>query len=235
MDTVLLAACPATSGLCQDLCYHPTVCLLGTTAFAWQGTVLGRETTCNLQPSPTHMSQHLPPPHLALSSWNQVYVIGGLVDRTVQKGASLRLAQRHRARAVRLPIAEHLGSLAKGKGVLNVNDVFAALLAVHAGHGWRAALEAAIPQRFRQVPMAPAASNPTAATTAALAKALASNAVAAGVAAGATSVGVAAAAADAHSGADVRQAAAGHQLRDPENASEQVLSAPSAVADEGAG
>lgn len=65
---MLLAACPATSGLCQDLCYHPTVCLLGITAFAWQGTVLGRETTCNLQPSPTHMSQHLPPPHLFLES-----------------------------------------------------------------------------------------------------------------------------------------------------------------------
>ncbi|KAL4436609.1 hypothetical protein ABPG75_003748 [Micractinium tetrahymenae] len=81
---------------------------------------------------------------------DKVYVIGGLVDRTVQKGASLRLAQRHGAHAVRLPIAEHLGPLSKGKGVLNVNDVFAALLAVHAGQSWKAALEAAIPQRFHQ-------------------------------------------------------------------------------------
>lgn len=95
----------------------------------------------------------------------KVYVIGGLVDRTVQKGASLRLARQHNARAVRLPIAEHLGPLAKGKGVLNVNDVFAALLAVHAGQGWRAALEAAIPQRFRQAQTAPVV--PTSAAAAA--------------------------------------------------------------------
>ena len=95
-----------------------------------------------------------PPPRLSPSTHPrpQVYVIGGLVDRTVAKGASLGLAQRCGAAAVRLPIAEHLGAgaMAGGKGVLNVNDVFAALLAVHAGDGWRAALEAAIPQRFRQ-------------------------------------------------------------------------------------
>lgn len=93
--------------------------------------------SCPSSPSPTHVAQ--------------VYVIGGLVDRTVQKGASLRLAQQCGARAVRLPIPEHLGgALHKGKGVLNVNDVFAILLSVHAGQGWKEALEAAIPQRFRQ-------------------------------------------------------------------------------------
>jgi tRNA (guanine9-N1)-methyltransferase len=90
-----------------------------------------------------------------------VYVIGGLVDRTVQKGASLRLAQRCGARAVRLPIAEHLEQLGRGKGkgkeVLNVNDVFQALLAVHAGQGWREALERAVPQRFRHQAAAVAA------------------------------------------------------------------------------
>lgn len=81
-----------------------------------------------------------------------MYVIGGLVDRTVRKGASLGLAQRCGARAVRLPIAEHLGTAALGssKGVLNVNDVFNALLAVHAGDSWHVALDAAIPRRFRQ-------------------------------------------------------------------------------------
>jgi tRNA (guanine9-N1)-methyltransferase len=77
-----------------------------------------------------------------------VYVIGGLVDRTVRKGATLRLAQHCGAQAVRLPVAEHLEGLAKP--VLNVNDVFAVLLAVHGGEGWREALERAIPARFRQ-------------------------------------------------------------------------------------
>lgn len=79
----------------------------------------------------------------------QVYVIGGLVDRTVQKGASLKLAERCGAVAVRLPIVEHFGPLTKGKGVLNVNDVFLVLLALHGGEGWSMALERAIPQRFR--------------------------------------------------------------------------------------
>ena len=80
-----------------------------------------------------------------------MYVIGGLVDRTVQKGASLGVARALGAAAARLPIAETLGpgAVAKGKGVLNVNDVFAALLAVHAGGTWTEALEAAIPARFR--------------------------------------------------------------------------------------
>ena len=91
-------------------------------------------------------------------------MIGGLVDRTVQKGATLLLAQRCGARAVRLPIAEHLEELGRGKGkgkeVLNVNDVFQALLAVHAGEGWREALERAVPQRFRNQAAAAAAAGP---------------------------------------------------------------------------
>lgn len=99
----------------------------------------------------TSTSRTSPIPLLPCCPPPQVYVIGGLVDRTVRKGASLRLAQRCGARAVRLPIAEHLGSAALGnsKGVLNVNDVFNALLAVHAGDSWLEALDAAIPQRFR--------------------------------------------------------------------------------------
>ncbi len=88
-----------------------------------------------------HSRKRSPPPL-------QVYVIGGLVDRTVRKGATLKMAQRCGAQAVRLPVAEHLGGLAKP--VLNVNDVFAVLLAVHGGEGWREALERAIPARLRQ-------------------------------------------------------------------------------------
>ena len=91
-------------------------------------------------------------------------MIGGLVDRTVQKGATLLLAQRCGARAVRLPIADYLEELGRGKGkgkeVLNVNDVFQALLAVHAGEGWREALERAVPQRFRNQAAAAAAAGP---------------------------------------------------------------------------
>ena len=103
---------------------------------------------------PRSLSPPFPPPLHPLTL--QVYVIGGLVDRTVQKGATLALAQRCGARAVRLPIVETLGGLPTGRGVLNINDVFEALLAVHAGQCWAAALEAAVPQRLRRPHDAPA-------------------------------------------------------------------------------
>ena len=126
--------------------------LEGDKARAWAGSKLPRAAhTCVCRAWKPILAHARHCPSLPLPR-KQVYVIGGLVDRTVQKGASLKLVQVAGARAVRLPIAEHLGAgaAAKGRGVLNVNDVFAALLAVHAGQGWAAALEAAIPQRLRE-------------------------------------------------------------------------------------
>lgn len=162
--------CLQSTGLCSCLCQEFAdighSCCLAPTPLALLCSSVGR---CNEPVGSVVLeapASAVPLIALLLSRLvRQVYVIGGLVDRTVQKGASLRLARQHNARAVRLPIAEHLGPLAKGKGVLNVNDVFAALLAVHAGQGWRAALEAAIPQRFRQAQTAPVV--PTSAAAAA--------------------------------------------------------------------
>lgn len=121
----------------------------GTTCLPAMPCWLPQLCTKLFTPAPAQPAPSLCSP--AAPTTPQVYVIGGLVDRTVRKGASLGLAQRCGARAVRLPIAEHLGSAALGnsKGVLNVNDVFNALLAVHAGDSWLEALDAAIPQRFR--------------------------------------------------------------------------------------
>ena len=81
-------------------------------------------------------------------------MVGGLVDRTVQKGATLAFAEQGGVGAVRLPIPEFLpdeaGRQAHGKArVLNVHDVVGALLAVHGGEGWKEALLRAIPQRKR--------------------------------------------------------------------------------------
>jgi tRNA (guanine9-N1)-methyltransferase len=81
-----------------------------------------------------------------------VYVVGGLVDRTVKKGITAKLAADNGWIARRLPLQEHFGHSA----VLNVNDVVAILLLVHGGSEWEDALKTAIPQRrqaqARQLP-----------------------------------------------------------------------------------
>lgn len=81
-----------------------------------------------------------------------VYIIGGLVDRTVKKGVTAKLAADSGWIARRLPLQEHFGHSA----VLNVNDVVATLLLVHGGSDWESALKAAIPPRrqaqARQLP-----------------------------------------------------------------------------------
>ena len=78
------------------------------------------------------------------------YVIGGLVDRTVQKGATRTFAERAAWPARRLPMEEYLED--SGSPVLNVNDVVAALLAVHGGADWKTALEEVVPQRRKKKP-----------------------------------------------------------------------------------
>lgn len=73
--------------------------------------------------------------------------MGGLVDRTIQKGATAKFAIQQNWPARRLPLQEHFGRSA----VLNVNDAVAALLLVHGGLSWSEALGAAVPHR-RQCP-----------------------------------------------------------------------------------
>jgi hypothetical protein len=94
-----------------------------------------------------------------------VYVVGGIVDRTVKKGLTLAFAERHGLEARRLPVAEAAavaataGGGARGLGrlcepgaskrpVLNVSDVVACLLAYEAcGGDWAEALGKAMPAR----------------------------------------------------------------------------------------
>jgi tRNA (guanine9-N1)-methyltransferase len=71
------------------------------------------------------------------------YVIGGLVDRTIQKNSTLIYAQNHKIETKRLPVNEVLGK----RVVLNVNHVIDALLHVNAGQSWEQALITVIPQR----------------------------------------------------------------------------------------
>lgn len=75
-----------------------------------------------------------------------VYVIGGLVDSSVQKRTSLQKAQELGARAVRLPLAEHAPN-ANPRLPLTLTAVLEILLAVHAGGTWSDAVHAAVAPR----------------------------------------------------------------------------------------
>jgi tRNA (guanine9-N1)-methyltransferase len=93
-------------------------------------------------------------PSVPLDRDRVVYVIGGIVDRTVRKGLTLAFAERHGLEARRLPVAEMAAALgrlsepgASKTPVLNVSDVVACLLAYDGGKDWAAALGAGIPAR----------------------------------------------------------------------------------------
>jgi hypothetical protein len=77
-----------------------------------------------------------------------VYVLSGLVDRTVAKGASLERARESGAKAVyRLPVREHAPRT-------DVHPIFSlptctqVLADVHGGSSWEEAFAAAVPKRY---------------------------------------------------------------------------------------
>eukprot|EP00200_Dunaliella_tertiolecta_P003984 CAMPEP_0202350716 /NCGR_PEP_ID=MMETSP1126-20121109/7673_1 /ASSEMBLY_ACC=CAM_ASM_000457 /TAXON_ID=3047 /ORGANISM="Dunaliella tertiolecta, Strain CCMP1320" /LENGTH=319 /DNA_ID=CAMNT_0048942735 /DNA_START=88 /DNA_END=1048 /DNA_ORIENTATION=+ len=86
---------------------------------------------------------------------DKVYVIGGIVDRTIRKGVTSTFAAEHGMQARRLPIAEHIEALqidsSRSKSpCLNVSDVAIALCTLWQEGDWRAALELAVSQRKRK-------------------------------------------------------------------------------------
>lgn len=79
-----------------------------------------------------------------------VYVIGGLVDRTVKKGTSMGFAESNNVVARRLPVQE--AGVAEGRGVvLNINHVLEALLGRLAGEEWGEVLARVVPGRKTRV------------------------------------------------------------------------------------
>ncbi|KAG2449455.1 hypothetical protein HYH02_005602 [Chlamydomonas schloesseri] len=86
---------------------------------------------------------------------DRVYVVGGIVDKSVIRGVTAGFAARHELRAARLPTMELAEQLALGPGapkrpVLNIDDVVYALLRYRVNGGdWLDALDAAIPARKR--------------------------------------------------------------------------------------
>jgi tRNA (guanine9-N1)-methyltransferase len=88
----------------------------------------------------------------------KVYVIGGIVDKTVQKGLTLQFAEQHQLPAYRLPIKEHAPQLGMGfpgantRPILTAADVVTALIEYNRTQDWVLALQAAMPIRKRRQP-----------------------------------------------------------------------------------
>ncbi|GLC33401.1 hypothetical protein PLESTB_000071600 [Pleodorina starrii] len=85
----------------------------------------------------------------------RVYVVGGIVDRSVIRGVTASFASSHCLEVRRLPTLEYSEQLGLGHGVsrrpvLNICDVVLALLRFRTNGGdWLDALDAAIPRRKR--------------------------------------------------------------------------------------
>lgn len=76
-----------------------------------------------------------------------VYVVGGIVDRNIEKGLTLAAAEGANVRAVRLPFDEHLPEVSSKDRVLTVCACIGVLMSVHAGADWREALKKSVVQR----------------------------------------------------------------------------------------
>ena len=76
-----------------------------------------------------------------------VYIIGGLVDSSVQKHTSLQKAHRLGARVMRLPLAEH-SPATNPRLPLTLTAVLGILLAVNEGADWPTALRSAVAPRL---------------------------------------------------------------------------------------
>ncbi|KXZ54521.1 hypothetical protein GPECTOR_4g586 [Gonium pectorale] len=91
----------------------------------------------------------------------RVYVIGGIVDRSIIRGVTAGFAAEHGLETRRLPTIELAEQLGLGPGVskrpvLNICDVVAAMLRFRSNGGdWADALDAAIPRRKRTAAAAP--------------------------------------------------------------------------------
>ena len=80
-------------------------------------------------------------------SCDSVYVLGGLIDRTVRSRVSLDRAQQEGAIARRLPLREY-APREDIHPILSLNAVWSILADVHGGSAWEAAIERALPGRY---------------------------------------------------------------------------------------
>ncbi|ELW69858.1 RNA (guanine-9-)-methyltransferase domain-containing protein 3 [Tupaia chinensis] len=95
------------------------------------------ETLVYLTPDSEHTLEDVDP--------NQVYILGGLVDESIQKKVTFQKAQEYSVKTARLPIQEYMVRHPNGKNyhseILAINQVFDILSAYFETHNWPEALK----------------------------------------------------------------------------------------------
>ena len=89
-------------------------------------------------------------PHLLTSlDTSKVYVIGGLVDDSINKGLTLQKAEVEQVATAKLPLMEYMNMREPNPAhcILCLNQVLGILLDVNSGKGWPRALDCHIPKR----------------------------------------------------------------------------------------
>jgi tRNA (guanine9-N1)-methyltransferase len=79
-------------------------------------------------------------------SSDKVYVIGGIVDRSVRKSETFNKAKRLEVQTARLPLQEILHPRTH---ILNIDSVVMALNEYANHHDWKRAFDVAIPKRIK--------------------------------------------------------------------------------------
>lgn len=74
------------------------------------------------------------------------YVLGGLIDRTIIKNASLIRSRKLGVEARRLPIKQYM----KNRQVLNLDHVIMMVLKFRETNDWKAAFDYAAPKRWKK-------------------------------------------------------------------------------------
>jgi tRNA (guanine9-N1)-methyltransferase len=92
------------------------------------------------------------PTELESLETDNIYIIGGLVDDSVQSRVSLTYAEQQGLRTARLPISRYMRrrsgeSGATFKQILTINQIFEILLTLYETEDWKAALIKGVPPR----------------------------------------------------------------------------------------
>eukprot|EP00908_Phaeocystis_cordata_P002694 Transcript_12938.p2 GENE.Transcript_12938~~Transcript_12938.p2 ORF type:complete len:163 (+),score=44.46 Transcript_12938:629-1117(+) len=122
-------------------------------ALGWAVGAHDLRVTAHFAPSSiVYLSPDAPEPLRGAPEKGKVYVVGGLVDRSVRRGASLQRAAELGVATARLPLQEHPGLRSKSRLPLTLNAVVEILIHAQQDGDWAAAAAAALPGRcFRPV------------------------------------------------------------------------------------
>ena len=128
---------------------EPLRCMLAAQGLdAWHITRLERSAMDSFEKDSIVVLTPDAPDTLEVFDPDKVYVIGGIIDRSVRKAVTLEWAAAHGVCTKRLPVREYLEG--KPKIVLNIDAVVGVVCRFLETSDWKVSLESAIPLRHCQ-------------------------------------------------------------------------------------